>query len=402
MVQVAGSKSYTNRALILAALTKGTVTLENPLHSDDTEAMVDCLRKLAIEIESHPNRMIVRGDISAVEEKNYSLFVRDSGTTARFMLALSCITPGIQRIEGNRRLSERPIRDLVDALRALGARIDYCHQEGQLPVEISSSTLSGSSVRLNPESSSQFCSALLMIAPLLPHGLTIELTGAPISKPYIEMTIDCMRDWGVRVEGSYFVPPNQRYRKERYSIEGDFSSAGYLFAAALLAGSTVTVENLNPLSAQADRRFLAILEGMGNPVSYGENRVSIEGRALFPIEVDMEECPDQVMTMAVLAAFAEGVTRISGVRSLRVKESERVVALKNELGKMGIATEDSEDCLTIYGGSPKGATIDTYNDHRIAMAFAIAGLRLPGMVIRNPEVVAKTFPTFWETLEELR
>lgn len=384
MVRVAGSKSYTNRALILAALTKGAVTLQNPLHSDDTEAMINCLRTLGIEIETKADSIIVRGDIDSIEAREYHLFARDSGTTVRFMLALLCIVPGVKTIQGSPRLNERPIRDLVDALRELGAEIDYCDKEGELPLKISSSTLSGGTVHLNGEVSSQFCSALLLISSRLP--LTIEFLRPPISKSYIEMTLSCMREW----KGA-----------KEYRIEGDFSSAGYFFAIGALTGRTITVENLNPSSVQADRKFLAILERMGNGVSYGEESVTLHGKGVVPIEVDMEECPDQVMTMAVLAAFAKGMTKISGVRSLRVKETERVVALKNELGKMGIKTEDSDDTLTIYGGSPKEAEIDTYNDHRMAMAFAVASMRLPGMTICHPEVVKKTFPTFWEVLGQL-
>lgn len=384
MVRIVGSKSYTNRALIMAALTKGSITLLNPLYSDDTEAMIDCLRTLGIEIETKPDSITVHGDINSIEAKNYSLFARDSGTTVRFMLALLCIVPGVKTIQGSGRLNERPIRDLVDALRELGAKIDYSGKEGELPLKISSSSLSGGTVHLSGEVSSQFCSALLLISSRLP--LTIEFSRPPISKPYIEMTLSCMREW----KGA-----------KEYRIEGDFSSAGYFFAIGALTGRTITVENLNPVSAQADRKLLAILERMGNGVSYGEESVTLHGKGVAPIEVEMEDCPDQVMTMAVLAAFAEGTTKISGVRSLRVKETERVVALKHELGKMGIRTEDSHDTLTIYGGSPKAATIDTYNDHRMAMAFAVARMRLPSMVICDPGVVKKSFPTFWEVLGSL-
>ncbi len=220
------------------------------------------------------------------------------------------------------------------------------------------------------------------------------------------MTLSSMQDWGVKVvvqeDGSYFTLKHQRYRKKEYVIEGDFSSAGYFFAIAALTKSTITLENLNPSSAQADRKFLDILAKMGHIVSYEENGVRVQGKQIVPLTIDMEDCPDQVMTMAVLAAFAKGTTKISGVRSLRVKETERVLALKNELGKMGIRTEDTHDTLTIYGGAPHAAEIDTYNDHRMAMAFAVAGTYLPGMVIRHLEVVNKTFPTFWKLLRSLR
>jgi 3-phosphoshikimate 1-carboxyvinyltransferase len=405
-VRVPGSKSYTNRALIMAALTQGPVVLKNPLYSDDTEAMIGCLRTLGLQIETEPAQIIVYDDIRCIADQPYQLFARDSGTTVRFMLALLCIVPGVKVLQGSKRLNERPISDLVDALREAGARIDYSEGEGRLPVKVASSTLSGHVVHLRGDMSSQFCSALLLIAPHIAKGLTIHITGPLISKPYIDMTLSGMRDWGVTVveqeRGTYFVPAHQVYRKKEYTIEGDFSSAGYFFAIAALTQSTITVENLNPASAQADRKFLEILAKMGNRVHDEENRIQIEGKQILPIEVDMEDCPDQVMTMAVLAAFAKGVTKISGIRSLRVKETERVLALKTELGKMGIKTEDTHDTLTIYGGEPHAAAIDTYNDHRIAMAFAVAGMHLPKMVIRHPEVVQKTFPTFWDVLGSLQ
>ncbi len=460
-IRVPGSKSYTNRALIMAALAKGPVVLKNPLHSDDTEAMIDCLRTLGVDIQTPPNQIIVHGPVSPIADKSYQLSARDSGTTVRFLLALLCIVPGVKTIQGSKRLNERPITDLVDALQELGAQIEYGEKEGMLPVTVTTSSLSGNSVHLKSDLSSQFCSALLLISPYIPQGLTLHRIGPTLSKPYIEMTLRCMEEWGVKVyrarsgianlsaskprdstiekgasieeiqapfsivesreliknsnsqfltgrgiiakeNESYFVPAGQCYRKKEYVIEGDFSSAGYFFAIAALIQSTITVENLNPFSLQADRKFLDILAKMGNVITYGENEICVQGKQIIPLSVDMEDCPDQVMTLAVLAAFADGVTHISGVRSLRYKETERVLALKKELGKMGIKTEDTYDTLTIYGGSPHAAEIDTYNDHRMAMAFAVATMRLEGMSIRHPEVVNKTFPTFWEVLGSLR
>lgn len=401
-VEIPGSKSYTNRALIMAALTQGAVTLYNPLYSEDTEAMIECLKNLGLHIEKSPSQLIVHDDISIIQNKPYDLFAKDSGTTMRFLLALLCAVPGTKVLKGGPRLNERPIKDLVDALRVLGASIEYLEKEGQPPLEIYPSSLKAQKeVSLNASMSSQFVSALLMIAPLL-DGLTIHFNDQLISKPYVAMTIAMMREWGVTVlemEGAgYTILPGQHYQKKQYPIEGDFSSAGYFFAIAALTRSTVTLKNLNPNSTQPDREFLNILLKMGNEVNVKGNEIQFIGKRLLPLSLDMENCPDQVQTMAVLAAFAQGVTKISGVRSLRLKETERVVALKNELAKMGIHTEDTHDTLTIYGGNPHAATIDTYGDHRMAMAFAVAGTHLQGMKIRHPEVVNKTFPTFWEKL----
>lgn len=395
-IQIPGSKSYTNRALILAALTKGAVELKNPLYCDDTEAMIDCLRSLGLQIETLSDRIIVHDDISCIENRLHRLFARDSGTTLRFMLALLCIVPGTKILGGNRRLLERPIEELIDALRRLGAEIEWC-EEG---LKICSSTLRGGSVSLRGDVSSQFVSALLMIAPLLPEGLTVQLTTAPISKPYIDMTLESMRSFGVFTHGNYTIAP-QSYQKNELLIEGDYSSAAYFFAIAVLTKTAVTIENLNPDSLQADRKFLTLLEQMGNRVHYGKNRVTLEGMGPKPLDVAMEDCPDQVMTMAVLAAFANGSTTITGIQSLRGKESDRVEALRDELGKMGIQTEETQNSLTIHGAVPRAAKINTYNDHRIAMAFAVAKMKLPQLEICDPEVVKKTFPTFWETLGSL-
>lgn len=403
-IEIPGSKSYTNRALIMAALTKGPVTLYNPLYSEDTEAMIACLKALGLHIDTSPNQITIYDDISEVENTSFELHTKDSGTTLRFLLALLCLTPGSKTIGGSEHLNQRPIRDLVDVLRYLGAKIDYLEKEGQAPLKISSSTLNlESEVTINASVSSQFVSALLMISPFL-KGIKIHLLGNPISKPYIDMTIQTMREWGVEVlefeDKSYYVPLEQHYNINRYEVEGDFSSAGYFFAIAALTKSTITLRNLNPLSKQADRKFLDILAQMGNTICMNHHGITVEGKKVLPLSVDMEGCPDQVQTLAVLAAFAKGVTTISGVRSLRVKETERVQALKTELAKMGIHTEDSHDTLTIFGGNPQAACIDTYGDHRMAMAFAVAGTKLAGINIRNPEVVKKTFPTFWEKLRE--
>lgn len=402
---IPGSKSYTNRAFVMAALTQGPVVLANPLYSEDTEAMIECLRTLGLRIETTSDQAIVYDDLTIIKDKSYELFAKDSGTTIRFLLALICLASGTKVIRGNPRLNERPIKDLADVLGALGARIESLEVEGQPPFKIYSSSLRlGSKVTLDASMSSQFLSAMLMISPHL-QGLTITLQGKPVSKPYIDMTIGMMREWGVEVlqpeEGVYHIPEGQQYQKKRYVVEGDFSSAGYFFAIAALTQSCITLKNLNPFTAQADMKFLKILEKMGNKIELGNDEITLKGRGILPQSLDMEDCPDQVQTMAVLAAFAKGITKISGVRSLRLKETERIQALKNELGKMGVKTEDTPDSLTIYGGNPRAAMIESYGDHRMAMAFAVAGKKLPGMQICHPEVVNKTFPSFWDKLNSL-
>jgi len=402
-ISVPGSKSYTNRALILAALTDGPVRILNPLMSDDITAMLGCLDALGIGSIVGRDSIEIKGGISSVEDRTYELDANLSGTTMRFVLALAAVVPGVKILQGRGRLNERPVADLVDALRQLGAKIEYLGKEGYPPVRIISGRLSPGVAVLSGAISSQFLSAVLMIAPRI-GDVVVEVTGAQISKPYIDMTIDAMKKFGVTVDeenGTYTVRGGQKYSASEYRVEGDVSSASYFFGIAALTGFRITVQNVNARSLQADMGFLRILESMGNTVERGENEVTVQGKGIRSVDVDMKDCPDQVQTLAALAAAAAGTTRIAGVSSLRVKETERVAALERELSKMGIRSESTPDTLTIYGGDPKPAVIDTYWDHRMAMAFASLGTKLPGLQIRNPEVVSKTFPDFWEKLNEI-
>lgn len=404
-VSVPGSKSYTNRAFLMAALTAGPVRIIKPLLSDDTTAMANCLQALGINLQPEGEDVIIPSDVSAIESKPYELHAGLSGITIRFLLALSCVVPGTQTLTGHAGLLKRPIGELVEGLRQLGANIEYLGQEGYPPVRVHSSSLQNGTVIMDGGVSSQYFSALLMIAPLVEGGMTVEVRGKQISAPYIDMTIDTLRHFGITAINndyrSYRVQAGQNYQAQAYRVEGDVSSASYFFAMAALNHSTITVSNLNPSSVQADMQLLHILEKMGCVVLKGEDSITVEGHGVLPLNVDMESCPDQAMTMAVLAAFAKGTTTIHGVQSLRIKETERVVALEQELAKLGIKTHSTHDTLTVYGGQPRAASIATYGDHRIAMAFAVAGTHLPGIVIENPEVVNKTFPAFWEKLAGL-
>ncbi len=400
-VAIPGSKSYTNRALLLSALTGGSVKITNPLVSDDTHAMIACLRELGFRCSFHEDYLEVSGDPTAIEDRPYNLNANLSGTTIRFLLALAAIIPGIKNIRGRGRLNDRPIAHLVEALEQLGATIEYTDKKGYPPVRVTSSQLKSGKVRMHGEISSQFLSALLMVAPRIGQ-LEIEVEGDQVSRPYIEMTIDAMKRFGIEVKNDgfkhYTVTAGQIYRAEEYVVEGDISSASYFFAIAALTHSTITVKNVNPKTVQADIRFLKILETMGSTVEYGEDSITVQGGGVRAIDVDMEDCPDQAQTLAVLAAFAKGTTVIRGIQSLRIKETERVAAVETELKKMGIRTESTPDTMTIYGGEPQAASVDTYGDHRMAMAFAVAGTKLAGMEINDPDVVSKTFPDFWEAL----
>ena len=402
-VSIPGSKSYTNRALIIAALSSKAVTVRNYLKSDDTAAMIECLSQLGFSLNVQDDLIKVSPSIEPASRKTIELNARLSGTTIRFILALACVMPGTKILTGLEGLNKRPIKDLVDGLRQLCANIEYSERDGYPPLKIMSSVLKPGITKLNGDISSQYFSAIMMIAPQVGE-LAIEVVGNQISKSYIDMTIDTMRQFGVIVENndykSYKIRSRQKYTLDEYTVEGDYSGAGYFLGLGALTKSRIELKNLNPHSKQGDRRFADILKTMGNEIIEGNSSLTIIGHGVKPIEVDMELCPDQAQTLAVLAAFAPGKTVIKGIRSLRVKETERVVAIQNELKKMRINTEATNDVLTIFGGNPKPATIDTYGDHRMAMSFSLAGTIINGIRINNPQVVEKTFPSFWETMSQ--
>ena len=403
-IEISGSKSYTNRALLIAALTENSVKIINPLFSDDTKAMIDSLTKLGIEINISSKLIQVNGSLKDIYDGEHLVDTNLAATVIRFLLPLLAVVPGIKIIEGKEGLNKRPIADLVNALRQLGANIEYLDKEGFPPLRISSSKLNPGNVELDGRVSSQFLSALFMIAPMI-GGMTIEVMGKQISKPYIDMTIDCMKKFGVKVINKnyqrYEILPNQEYKIDEYAVEGDFSSAGYFFAVATLTESTITIKNLNPESVQADRKILKVLSQMGNVVTFGADEITIKGNGVKSAVIDMLDFPDQAQTLAVLAAFAKGATLLTGIQSLHVKETDRVKATAAGLKKMGISTESTFDTITIHGGNPKPAKIDTYGDQRTAMSFAIAGAKISGMEINDPDVVNKTFPDFWKKLEEV-
>ena len=403
-VKIPPSKSYTNRALLLSALNSSPVKILNPLISDDTKAMIDCLKTLGIKILEKQNYIKVYPNLNKIPNRTYRLNANLSGTTIRFILALSTIIPGTKIIFGEEGLNKRPISELVDGLTQLGAKIEYLDKKGFPPVKVTSSKLRTGDIKIKGSISSQYLSAILMIAPLVGR-VSIQITGNQISKPFIDMTIDIMKYFGVNILNEnyrkYTIPTGQKYSAKKYLVEADYSSAGYFAAIAALTKSQITLKNINPKTKQADINFITILRDMGNIIAGGKNDLIITGIGIKPVSVNMENCPDQIQTLAVLASFAKGITKISGVQSLRIKETNRITALKNELKKMGIKVLSTKNTLKIYGGNPKPVCIETYGDHRMAMAFAIAGTKLSGMEISEPDVVNKTFPSFWKQLESI-
>jgi 3-phosphoshikimate 1-carboxyvinyltransferase len=406
---VLGSKSYTNRALILAALASGTSTLSAASMSKDSEAMVAALRLLGVSIteehSAHGATLTVEGTGGALRPYQGEIAVGPAGTTMRFLTALCAGIPGINVVlSGTERMHSRLIHELVVALRSLGAEIDYLGNPGCPPLRIrSKSHLKGGTVSMNGTVSSQFITALLLTAPLHTDTLTIEIEGEQISRSYIDMTLQSIYDFGVTVTNDaykrYTYNVGQRYAAQTLAIEGDASGASYLWGLAAVSQGRVTVRNINPQSAQGDIHFPEALMRMGCSISSDARSITVEGpKTLKGIEIDMSNMPDVAQTLAVVAAFARGKTVMRGLSTLPGKETDRIAALHTELAKVGITSEPGPDSLIVHGGNPTGARIATYEDHRMAMSFAMMGARVRGIEIEEPHVVLKSFPTFWDAL----
>jgi 3-phosphoshikimate 1-carboxyvinyltransferase len=399
-----GSKSYTHRALVAAALADGESLLTNALDAEDTRFTAQALAQLGGQIDWQEDGVRVQGTGGRWQPVMGPIYLGNSGTSMRFLTALAALGEGEYRLTGSPRLCERPQGELLEALAQLGVKAVSERGDGCPPVIVHGG-LQGGRASVSGAISSQYLSALLFIAPLAPRGAEIEITGDLVSRPYVDLTLDVLGDFGISYyrEGYRFfnLPGGQCYLAQAYAIEADASSASYFWAAAALTHGRVTIANLTPDSCQGDVGIIKILERLGCRVSSGEEGLTVEGGPLQGVEVDMAAMPDLVPTLAVLAAFARGQTVITGAAHLRHKESDRLAAVAAELGKMGIAVQETADGLIITGGQPHAAEIDTYQDHRLAMSFAVAGLRAPGTIIRDPDCVAKSFPEFWDFFAKL-
>jgi 3-phosphoshikimate 1-carboxyvinyltransferase len=400
-----GSKSYTHRALIAAALALGESILANALKSEDTELTAQTLARLGADLDWQGHTIRVQGTGGHLKPVAEPIFLGNSGTSMRFLTAVAALGLGTYRLAGTPRLCERPMGELLEALRNLGVMATSENDNACPPIIIQGGSLTGGRTSLSGAVSSQYLSALLLIGPLASRGVEIDITGELVSRPYVDITLAVLGAFGITYsrEGyqRFVIPGGQSYRSRHYDIEADASSASYFWAAAALTGGRMTIANLDLESVQGDIDFLSVLARLGCRLTSGPEGLTVEGGPLQGIHMDMSAMPDLVPTLGVLAAFAEGETVISGVAHLRLKESNRLAAVVTELTKMGVTAEETEDGLRIVGGSPHGAEIDTYQDHRIAMSFAVAGLKTPGVVIRDPDCVAKSFPDFWEYFEEL-
>jgi 3-phosphoshikimate 1-carboxyvinyltransferase len=410
-VQVPGSKSITNRALVLGALAGGSkgCNLSGVLRSEDTELMVGALRALGFAVDWTDDGWVhVANPAGArvIPAAEADLFLGNSGTSMRFLTAMVSLGSGRYRLDGVPRMRERPIGDLLDALVQLGVRAYSEYANGYPPVIVEADGLPGGCVRIKGDISSQFLSGILMSAPLAQRRTTVEVRGALVSQPYVAMTVSLIRQFGGLVDEEtpavYHIPPGQQYRKAFFQIEPDASAASYFFAAAAITGGRVTVLGLSEHSLQGDVRFVDLLAGMGCRVERCSAGITVHGRPLRGIDVDMNDISDTVMTLAAVACFADGPTTIRNVAHIRHKETDRLAALAAELRKLGAGVEEFADGLTVTPGPLRGAEIETYNDHRMAMSLALVGLRVPGVVIKDPGCVAKTYPGFFADLETLR
>ncbi|MFH1651412.1 MAG: 3-phosphoshikimate 1-carboxyvinyltransferase [Chloroflexota bacterium] len=397
-VRAPSSKSYTIRGMMCGALAPGTSDIRHPLLADDTEAAAEVLGKIGVAVTKQEDVWQVCG--GSLRAPAGELFCRDSAATLRFLTALCALVPGECRLTAGPSLARRPVKPLVTALQKLGVK---CSSEGEFPpVTVTGGRLEGNSTEIRGDISSQFISALLLIAPRAARGMNIRLTTPLVSRPYLEMTLDCMQTFGVKVTArdDGFTAKRQDYRPARYDVEGDWSSASYLLALGATGGE-VTVTNLEPASRQGDRVLLDFLQEMGAPVNVNRREVTVRNAALRSLKADLSDCIDLLPTMAVLAAAADGTSELTGIRRARLKESDRVAAVAEGLNQLGIRNTVEEDRMVITGGRPHRGSISSWGDHRIAMAFSVLGAAFGGVTVKDAESVGKTFPDFWAILEKM-
>ena len=404
-LEVPGSKSITQRALVVAALAEGDSVLINPLVSEDTNYSIAALRQLGIEVECQPGRWRVAGQSGRIRAGVSDIFLGNNGTATRFLTSVAALAEeGIIRIDGNKRMRERPIGPLLAALRGWGVTIHDELGGACPPLVISGRGIAGGTTVLPAGKSSQYLSSLLLVAPYARQAATIRVEGEMLSKPYVAMTLAVMAEFGIQADFDRdfksFTIGQGRYQSREYEIEGDASSSSYFWAAAAVTGGRVCVENVPAPSLQGDAMLVALLARMGCEVSQaGRGFTLIGGDRLQGIEADMGNMPDVAPTLAVVAAFAHGDTVIRNIAHLRVKECDRLSAVVSELKKLGVQAEEFPDKMIIHGqggAGLHGAVIDTYRDHRMAMSFAVAGLRIPDVAILDEGCVKKSFPDFWQ------
>lgn len=405
-IQPPGSKSITNRALVCAAFAHGTSVLTGALDSEDTRVMISSLRQLGIEIaiDQGGTRLQVKGCNGIPPTKQASLFVANSGTTMRFLTAMLGTIDGTFRIDGIERMRVRPIADLLESLVLLGASTYSENNDGCPPICINGGGMRGGTANIRGDISSQFLSGLLLAAPNSKAAIKLLVDGSLVSTPYIDMTIRVMEAFGVQIDqnqhDTFQITP-QQYASTDFLIEPDASAASYFWAAAAIAGGAVTVRGLRRDALQGDVAFCDCLQRMGCRVENNQNGITVLSGTLRGIEVDMNNISDTVQTLAAVALFADGPTTITGVAHIRHKETDRITDLARELRKFGADVEENTDGLRITPQKLRPAEIETYNDHRMAMSLALVGLKIPKVVIQNPDCTQKTYPAFFDDLNSV-
>ena len=409
-INLPGSKSLSNRALLLAALAPGQTTLLNLLRSEDTQRMVEALTQLGVSLTMNDDwsRCVVSGHDGLFQAPNeHKFFLGNAGTAIRPLTSILAMMHGNFIVDGDQYMRERPINHLVEALKQLGASIEYLGEENCPPLRVIGGSIRGGKVEIKGDISSQYLTSLLLALPLAPKDSEVSVIGEQVSKPYLDLTLDIMSKFGVNARHEnhqYFtIPGGQSYQSPgTYLIEGDASSASYFFAAAAIAGGTVRVNGIGSNSVQGDIEFLDAIEAMGAVVSRQSDSVEVSGGALKGIDMDLNHIPDAAMTIAAMALFAEGTTIIRNIYNWRVKETDRMFAMATELRKLGATVEAGHDYIVIEPPEKiQSASINTYGDHRIAMCFSLASLSDAEITINNPEVTAKTFPDYFDVFASI-
>lgn len=409
-IEVPGSKSMTNRALLMAALTDGRVDLEGVLFSDDSRYFLSSLQSLGFEVEikETEKKVSLVGLNGAIPKKDAEIYVGSAGTAARFLTAMLGLSEGTYTIQASEQMKKRPMKPLFELLERMGAEITYLEKEGHLPVRIRGCHCAGKKeLELDISSSTQFLSAMLLVSPMMKQGLVIHITSEKTDGSYVRITRKMLEEAGVSVafDGrNYETKAGASYQKKHYIIEPDVSAACYFYAAAAITGGSALVKNVHSDNSQGDMKFLEVLREMGCAIEEHAEGIKVIGPKpgeLKGITVNMNDFSDQALTLAAIAPYAASKVRITGIGHIRKQESDRLSVMATELGRMGICCEEEASAITIFPGQPKGALIETYDDHRVAMAFSLSGLRTDGVVINHPECCRKTFEEYFTVLDRL-
>ncbi|WP_027359895.1 3-phosphoshikimate 1-carboxyvinyltransferase [Desulforegula conservatrix] len=405
VIEVPGSKSYSHRILIAAALAGGSCRITNLLRSEDVDLTAKALEQMGAKVKIDGTVAEVYGMSGSPSPSDKEIYLGNSGTSMRLLTGIACLGKTDYVLTGTPRMQQRPLQELLDGLTQIGAKAVSKNSTGCPPAIVNGSAMKGGKMTLDCRVSSQYLSSVLLMAPCTSDGIEVNVIPGLVSKPYVDLTLEILERFGINFEHKgydYFkIPGGQKYMPGEYRVESDASQASYFWGSAAITGTSVKVMGVSATSRQGDAKFADVLERMGCTVIREADGITVKGGKLKGVDVDMGDMPDVVPTLGVVAAFAEGETIVRNVEHLKAKESDRLAAVATELNKMGIDATDTGTGLVIKGGKPKAATIETYDDHRMAMCFAMAGLVVPGMKILEERCVEKSFPTYWEVFERL-